>query len=114
MLSLQKDDTNKEDSAAKTDAVRLDLSSFDSTLLVDALVAFLIYIGNKDAINMTKVMRNFTSYGEFGVFKDKVYDLLHLHPEYDEAMSVLTVEIQKRHKVLILIDLGGTVFHRTD
>ena len=36
------------------------------------------------------------------------------HADYAAAMDALHVEIQKKHKMLVLIDLGGTLFFRTD
>ena len=51
-------------------AVDLDLTIYASDAELNKLLAFATYLGQVDAINLAKVMKLFTSYGEFTSFKD--------------------------------------------
>ena len=92
----------------------LDLTSFSGALLRH-LADFAVYLRDPaDKVSLTKAVRNFTSYGEFKDFERKGFELLRLHPNYVLAEHTLTKEVGTKFKILVLIDLGGTVLFRTD
>ena len=62
-------------------------------------------------VNMT---RNFASYSELTKFKKLAADLLHLHPNYMAALANVEKEVGDKFKILVLIDLGGSLLFRTD
>lgn len=88
LLSLQ-GESKSGDAASSTESLKVDLSQFSSQTLLEQLQAFAVYLCQKDAINLTKVLRLFASYSDFTRFEQPVKNLFHLHPEYTEAMSAL-------------------------
>ena len=113
LLSLD-DSKEPKESKEPDSCIKIDLTSFVSVALLDQLQAFTVYLEQVDAINLGKVMVIFTSHGDFASFKAKVDKLYHLHPSYSQAMEALSSKVVEKFKVLVLIDLGGTVFFRTD
>ena len=110
MLSLNQE----EEESKKAMTTKLDLTAFSSAELLTGLTSFAALLCQQDAINLAKLVQKFASYGEFKTFKDAVGDLVRLHPDYATVMDPVTERIGNQFKILVLIDLGGTVFFRTD
>lgn len=58
--------------------------------------------------------RGLASYREFTQFKESVAKLLHRHPNYPAAIENVEKDVGNKFKILVLIDLGGSLFFRTD
>ena len=92
----------------------LELTGFKSEAHLSRLLAFAVYLGRLDSINLTKVLTLIPSYAEFTEFETLVNALLSHHGEYLQAMRALKEEVARKFRMLVLIDLGGTLFFRTD
>lgn len=119
-LSLQEGEGEGQvGSSSQTDErAKLDLTAFDSEALLSNLQAFSSNLSNPGDASATtaakKAADKFTSYSEFASFKNAVTGLLGSYPGFEIAMEALKVVVSNKFKILVLIDLGGTLFFRTD
>ena len=66
---------------------------------------------------MTELVATFTRFGEFAEFIIAVEEGLpwiKSYKGYSDRVDAIKVAVSKKFRILVLIDLGGTMFYRTD
>ena len=91
----------------------IDLRAYDSNEKLSMLLAFATYLSQINSQNLDKVLALCKSYRQFTAAETFMAALLRLHPEYPTAMQTLKEAAAKKFHILVLVDLGGTLFFRT-
>ena len=97
-----------------------DLSSFTTEADISMIVhffAFLTKSDESDEENLLELVSTFTRYGEFVEFNRKIQESLTWvtsYPLFKEKMDTVKEAVGKKFPILVLIDLGGSIFFRTE
>ena len=94
----------------------VDLSSLNETD-ISRIVKLFAFLKKAEDVDLTALVETFTRFSEFGEFISRVKEglpWLKSYSEFQEKIDTVKEAVGKKFRMLILIDLGGSIFFRTD
>ena len=94
----------------------VDLSSLNETD-ISRIVKLFAFLKKAEDEDLTALVETFTRFSEFGEFISRVKEglpWLKSYSEFQEKIDTVKEAVGKQFRILILIDLGGSIFFRTD